>query len=85
MHPLATLVHFRLKYCERCGGLWLRQDGTATPFCPNCERIVAALPVRNRRPSRKIVPATRASAAVALRSTVADFAQPGSVVSDEAT
>jgi uncharacterized Zn finger protein (UPF0148 family) len=79
MHPLATLVYFQLKYCERCGGLWLRRDGTATPFCPNCERIMAALPARARRPERKIAPATGAPAAPALLSTTTDFAQPVSV------
>ena len=85
MHPLATLVYFQLKYCERCGGLWLRPDGNASPYCSNCERIMAALPVRTRRPNRKIDPATRASAATALLSAAADFAQPVSVVSYEAT
>ncbi|MGB9106971.1 MAG: hypothetical protein WCC59_19605 [Terriglobales bacterium] len=75
MHPLATLVYFQLKYCERCGGLWLRPDGAATPFCPNCERIMAALPLRARRPNRKIVPATCVPAALALLSTVVDVAQ----------
>ena len=76
MHPLATLVYFQLKYCERCGSLWMRPDGTATPYCPRCERIMAALPLRTPRPDRKIVPATCASAALALPSTAADCAQP---------
>ena len=79
MHPLATLVYFELKYCERCGGLWLRPDGTATPYCPNCERIMAALPLRTRRPDRKIVPATRAPAALAQLSTADGFGQCVSV------
>jgi ribosomal protein S27AE len=75
MHPLATLVYFQLKYCERCGGLWLRPAGTATPYCPRCEHFMAALPLRTRRPKRKMVPATRVPAALALPSTVADVAQ----------
>ena len=79
MQPLATLVYFQLKYCESCGALWLRPDGIATPYCRNCEHLMAALPVRTRRPRRKIVPATRAPAAPALLSTTTDFAQPGSV------
>jgi hypothetical protein len=85
MHPLATLVYFQLKYCERCGSLWLRPDGVATPYCPACEHCVAALPVRTRRPKRKNVPATCVPAATALPSTAADFAQSVSVVSYEAT
>jgi hypothetical protein len=75
MHPLATLVYLQLKYCERCGGLWLRPDGTATAYCPNCERLMAALPLRSARPNRKIVPATRAPAALAPLSTVACLGQ----------
>jgi hypothetical protein len=74
MHALATLVYFQLKYCERCGGLWLRPDGTAAPYCPNCARIMAALPVRGRRRERKNVPAACVLAALAL-STVAGAAQ----------
>lgn len=79
MQPLATRVYFQLKYCERCGSLWLRPEGTASPYCPNCEHIMAALPVRAPRRNRKTDAATRAPAAPALLSTAADFAQPGSV------
>lgn len=79
MHALATLVYFELKYCERCGGLWLRPEGAAGPYCPNCDAIMAALPARTPRPSRKVVPARRAPAATVLLSTAADVAQPGSV------
>jgi hypothetical protein len=75
MHPLATFVYLQLKYCERCGSLWLRPDGTATPYCPTCEPFLAALPVRTRRPKRAHVPATCVPAALALLSTVADVAQ----------
>jgi hypothetical protein len=79
MHPLATLVYLHLKYCERCGGLWLRPVGAVTPFCPNCQCIMAALPLRARRPSRKIVPATCVPADLALLSAVAEAAQVVSV------
>ena len=75
MHPLAALVYFQLKYCERCGGLWLRPDGAATPYCRNCERIMAALPVRARRAGRRNVPAPCVSAALALVLTVAGVAR----------
>ena len=75
MHSVAALPRLQLKYCERCGGLWLRPDRTATPYCPNCARIMAALPVRARRPERKIVPAPCVPAALAMLSTVADIAQ----------
>ena len=71
MPTLATFVSLHLKYCERCGGLWLRPEGTATPYCPACEQSLAALPARSPRPERKIVPATRVLAAPALLSTAA--------------
>jgi hypothetical protein len=36
-----NLVFMELKYCERCGGLWLRVCGTQEVYCPSCaERMV---------------------------------------------
>jgi hypothetical protein len=36
-----------LKYCERCGGLWLRPVGSGEVFCAKCAREVAE-PMRHR-------------------------------------
>jgi hypothetical protein len=33
-----------LKYCERCGGLWLRPEGTSGVFCASCHTILEAMP-----------------------------------------
>ena len=46
---------FELKYCERCGGLWLRPAGTEQVYCSRCEPEMAELPtvVRKRAKSRK--------------------------------
>lgn len=33
-----------LKYCERCGGLWLRPRGWAGVHCASCRACVAAMP-----------------------------------------
>jgi hypothetical protein len=33
-----------LKYCERCGGLWLRPQGGDAVYCAPCERDIAELP-----------------------------------------
>ena len=30
------LIELELKYCERCGGLWLRRKGTQHVFCATC-------------------------------------------------
>ncbi len=48
MSSLNKLIHFQLKYCERCAGLWLRPDGAATPYCPVCEEFMAEMPRRVR-------------------------------------
>ena len=33
-----------LKYCERCGGLWLRPVGGGQIYCTGCGREMAKLP-----------------------------------------
>ncbi len=33
-----------LKYCERCGGLWLRPVGGGQIYCLNCSREMEELP-----------------------------------------
>jgi hypothetical protein len=35
---------FELKYCERCGGLWLRPVGGGQIYCVGCGREMAELP-----------------------------------------
>jgi hypothetical protein len=32
-----------LKYCERCGGLWLRRPGHEVVYCERCRAQKAAL------------------------------------------
>jgi len=50
-----TLVE--LKYCERCGGLWLRPRGCAGVHCASCSACLAAMPdpgqVHQSRASRR--------------------------------
>jgi len=45
-----------LKYCERCGGLWLRECGVGEVYCDSCQRIVADLPVPKKKPQRLTLP-----------------------------
>jgi LSD1 subclass zinc finger protein len=40
-----------LKYCERCGGLWLRPEGTSGVFCASCQTILAAMPDPDEMPA----------------------------------
>jgi len=39
-----NLVSLELKYCERCGGLWLRPVGGGQIYCVECGRSMAELP-----------------------------------------
>jgi hypothetical protein len=75
MHPLNALASFKLKYCERCGGLWLRPDGITSVYCPACEEFMAELPLRARRPPRKIIRAAAAPAAMVLLSSISNLAR----------
>ncbi len=38
------IVQMELKYCERCGGLWMRPCGATSPYCPACDPWMSALP-----------------------------------------
>lgn len=55
-------IQLDLKYCERCGGLWLRRKGDNGVYCAGCNAHFAALPTRGRTPPRK--PRRRKSRAV---------------------
>lgn len=44
MEPLeAGSIQLELKYCERCGALWLRPKGSDLLFCAGCARAMAGL------------------------------------------
>lgn len=43
-------IRVELKYCERCGGLWLRSETTFGVYCAICSAHLAAMP--NARDSR---------------------------------
>jgi len=40
----ANEMRLELKYCERCGGLWLRPVGGEQVYCVICARQMAELP-----------------------------------------
>jgi hypothetical protein len=55
-------IQLELKYCERCGGLWLRRQGNVGVYCGCCETRLAAMPdpgvpPRGPRRRRRKVPA----------------------------
>ncbi len=55
----AEETQVELKYCERCGGLWLRALGTNGIYCASCgvwlaaARSPARQPLRSRKPWRR--------------------------------
>lgn len=46
------IVRKELKYCERCGGLWLRECGAGVVYCEKCEGEIAELPIPKKKPRR---------------------------------
>jgi uncharacterized Zn finger protein (UPF0148 family) len=48
-----SAIQVELKYCERCGGLWLRQEGTNGVYCASCRVRLAAMPNPGEAPPRK--------------------------------
>jgi hypothetical protein len=40
----AGFTQMELKYCERCGALWLRLSGSDAVFCGACATAMAGLP-----------------------------------------
>ena len=54
------LIHLELKYCERCGGLWLRLYGTDEVYCAVCRAETTNLPAPPRRyPTKPRLPGMR--------------------------
>lgn len=39
-----NIILLELKYCERCGGLWLRRQGSEEILCASCAARGAELP-----------------------------------------
>jgi hypothetical protein len=53
----ANEVQFELKYCERCGGLWLRPVGSGQIYCVSCGREIAKMPpASDKRKGGAMVP-----------------------------
>jgi Zn-finger nucleic acid-binding protein len=46
-------IQVELKYCERCGGLWLRPQGADGVYCAGCSVRLAAMPNPGEAPRRK--------------------------------
>ena len=48
------IIEVELKYCERCGALWLRPRGSEQAYCSECVAKMIDLPViRKSKGSRR--------------------------------
>lgn len=48
------MKRMELKYCEHCGGLWVREGGGGV-YCGKCQAKVADLPMGKRKHPGKVV------------------------------
>jgi len=48
-------IQLELKYCERCGGLWLRPGGSYLVFCGPCDKVMAGLMTSSRSSLSELV------------------------------
>lgn len=51
-------VRVELKYCEHCGGLWVREGGGGV-YCGRCQEKVAELPIPKKKPGKITLPKGR--------------------------
>jgi hypothetical protein len=42
------IIQLELKYCERCGGLWLRVKGDPETYCAACALAVSDFAIQRR-------------------------------------
>jgi hypothetical protein len=49
-------VRVELKYCEHCGGLWVRERGAGVVYCDNCQPRVSDLPIPKKKPGKVALP-----------------------------
>ncbi len=47
---LGQEIQLELKYCERCGGLWLRELGCGEVYCITCTAAMNELPAPRKLP-----------------------------------
>jgi len=60
-------VRMELKYCEHCGGLWVREPGAGV-VCGKCQAKVADLPIPKKKLAKVRLP-------VRPRTAVEEFQQ----------
>lgn len=71
------IVQLELKYCERCGGLWLRLRGAPDVYCTACAEEMLELPTLPQKTSKPRVPVNHKVEIKAQRAEVAVFCGTG--------
>jgi hypothetical protein len=56
-------VRMELKYCEHCGGLWVREGG-AGAYCEKCQAKMAELPATKKKSRNAALPVARPTVVV---------------------
>ncbi len=56
-----NIIQLELKYCERCGGLWVRRAGSEDPYCAPCAIQMADLASPTRRKNSPRLPVNHKS------------------------
>jgi len=54
------VVQLELKYCERCGGLWLRQRGVEDVCCWHCAQEAPEFRMLRKSKRRRTLPVNHA-------------------------
>jgi len=68
-------VGVELKYCEHCGGLFVREKGEGLVYCEKCQPKVADLPIpKKKNPGRLQLPVRRRTLVEKYRVDVDDDA-----------
>jgi hypothetical protein len=57
-HTNENHVRMELKYCEHCGGLWVREGGSGV-YCEKCQAKVADLPATKKKSRNAALPVAR--------------------------
>jgi ribosomal protein L37AE/L43A len=69
------IVRVELKYCERCGSLWVRECGAGVVYCGNCQPRIADLPIPKKKRRRATLPVRRHALVEDYEVQVGDEAQ----------
>jgi hypothetical protein len=75
MPSLSGYPKLELKYCERCGGLWLRVRGEELVYCAECAAEMRELPPVSPRGGAAAAYALVVTVVLALRDFAESFAE----------